>query len=77
MVVQHPQAWPMIDEYGIDIHPGMYTAAAISEVIALSCNLFCNLQHQLRKTLQTLSINHFFYPVKNGASTESLQSKLR
>ena len=33
MVVQHPQAWPMIDEYGIDLHPGMYTAAAINEVI--------------------------------------------
>ena len=33
MVVQHPEAWPMIDEYGIDLHPGMYTAAAINEVI--------------------------------------------
>ena len=32
MVVHHPSQWPMIDEYGIDIHPGMYTAAAISEV---------------------------------------------
>ena len=32
MVVHHPSQWPMIDEYGIDVHPGMYTAAAISEV---------------------------------------------
>ena len=46
MVVQHPQAWPMIDEYGIDLHPGMYTAAAINEV------MFCKFV-DLKKKLTT------------------------
>ena len=50
MVVHHPSQWPMIDEYGIDIHPGMYTAAAISEVTALKYILFHNQRNQIKYT---------------------------
>ena len=60
MVVHHPSQWPMIDEYGIDIHPGMYTAAAISEVKVLKLIILYRRNVTkiiMNNTLQTLSIS--------------------
>ena len=32
IVIHSPEEWPLIDEFGIDISPGTYTLAAITEV---------------------------------------------
>ena len=31
-MIHSPEEWPLIDEFGIDISPGTYTLAAITEV---------------------------------------------
>ena len=38
-MIHSPEEWPLIDEFGIDISPGTYTLAAITEV-SLNNELF-------------------------------------
>ena len=31
-MVHNPDAWPLVDEYGMDISPATYTLTAVTEV---------------------------------------------
>ena len=70
-MVHNSDAWPLVDEYGMDISPSTYTSTAVTEVnfgntvIVIGCNICLRFYFEFNPEVLIYSnSNKYFFQIK-------------